>query len=136
MTSKGTRSTVLVTGGAGYVGSHACKALARAGYLPVVYDNLSRSHAWAVKWGPFERGDLLTPARLAAVIKKHRPIAVLHFAALAYVGESVEDPPALLPQKRGRDDQPIAGDARGWSEQNCVLEHLRGLWCAEEDPDP
>ena len=86
------RKRVLVTGGAGYVGSHACKALARAGYVPVVYDNLSRGHAWAVKWGPFERGDLLTPSRLAAVIKQHRPFAVLHFAALAYVGESVEDP--------------------------------------------
>jgi UDP-arabinose 4-epimerase len=70
----------------------ACKALARAGYAPVVYDNLSRGHAWAVKWGSLERGDLLSPARLAAVIRKHRPIAVLHFAALAYVGESVEDP--------------------------------------------
>jgi len=83
---------VLVTGGAGYVGSHACKALARAGYLPVVYDNLSRGHAWAVKWGPLERGDLLNAARLAAVLRKHRPFAVLHFAALAYVGESVTDP--------------------------------------------
>ena len=86
------RKRVLVTGGAGYVGSHACKALARAGYVPVVYDNLSRGHAWAVKWGPLEHGDLLNPARLAAVIGKHRPFAVLHFAALAYVGESVADP--------------------------------------------
>lgn len=83
---------MLVTGGAGYVGSHACKALACAGYLPVVYDNLSRGHAWAVKWGPLERGDLMKTARLTAVLRKHRPIAVLHFAALAYVGESVADP--------------------------------------------
>jgi UDP-arabinose 4-epimerase len=86
------RKRVLVTGGAGYVGSHACKALARAGYAPVVYDNLSRGHAWAVKWGELERGDLLSPSRLAAVFRKHRPHAVLHFAALAYVGESVDDP--------------------------------------------
>ena len=86
------RKRVLVTGGAGYVGSHACKALARAGYLPVTFDNLSRGHAWAVQWGPLERGDLLNPARLAAVFRKHRPAAVLHFAALAYVGESVADP--------------------------------------------
>jgi UDP-arabinose 4-epimerase len=92
MTSKSTRRTVLVTGGAGYVGSHACKALARAGYAPVVYDNLSRGHAWAVQWGGLERGDLLSPARLAAAFRKHRPFAVMHFAALAYVGESVEDP--------------------------------------------
>ena len=92
MRKSDTRKRVLVTGGAGYVGSHACKALARAGYAPVVYDNLSRGHAWAVKWGPFERGDLLSPARLIAVIRKHRPFAVLHFAALAYVGESVDDP--------------------------------------------
>lgn len=82
----------MVTGGAGYVGSHACKALARAGYRPVVYDNLSRGHAWAVKWGPLERGDLLAPGRIADAIRKHRPYAVLHFAALAYVGESVENP--------------------------------------------
>ena len=83
---------MLVTGGAGYVGSHACKALARAGYLPVVYDNLSRGNAWAVKWGPLERGDLANAARLAAILRRHRPFAVLHFAALAYVGESVADP--------------------------------------------
>ena len=86
------RKRVLVTGGAGYVGSHACKALARAGYTPVVYDNLSRGHAWAVKWGPLERGDLMSVSRLKAVFRKHRPFAVLHFAALAYVGESVEEP--------------------------------------------
>ena len=70
MRKSDTRKRVLVTGGAGYVGSHACKALARAGYAPVVYDNLSRGHAWAVKWGPFERGDLLNPARLAAASKQ------------------------------------------------------------------
>ena len=86
--------TVLVTGGAGYVGSHACKALARAGFLPVAYDNLSRGFAQAVKWGPLERGDLLDPERLAAVFAKHRPAAVIHFAAFAYVAESVADPAA------------------------------------------
>jgi UDP-arabinose 4-epimerase len=85
-------STVLVTGGAGYIGSHACKALATAGFTPVVYDNLSRGFEWAVKWGPFERGDLLDQARLEAVIQQHKPIAVMHFAAFAYVGESVAYP--------------------------------------------
>jgi UDP-arabinose 4-epimerase len=85
-------STVLVTGGAGYIGSHACKALAKAGYTPVVYDNLVYGHEWAVKWGPLERGDILDGERLAEVIAAHRPTAVMHFAAFAYVGESVTNP--------------------------------------------
>jgi len=83
---------VLVTGGAGYIGSHACKALRLAGYTPVAYDNLSRGHEWAVKWGPLEEGDTRDGARLREVLKRHRPEAVLHFAAYTYVGESVERP--------------------------------------------
>lgn len=83
---------VLVTGGAGYIGSHTCKALARAGYLPVSYDNLCNGHGWAVKWGPLERGDLLDSERLAAVLAHWQPLAVVHFAAFAYVGESVDKP--------------------------------------------
>ena len=85
-------ATVLVTGGAGYIGSHACKALAAAGHTPVTYDNLIHGHEWAVKWGPLERGDVLDAARLGEVFRAHRPAAVMHFAALAYVGESVIDP--------------------------------------------
>jgi UDP-arabinose 4-epimerase len=84
--------TVLVTGGAGYIGAHACKALAQAGYLPVTYDNLFNGHEWAVKWGPLERGDVLDRQRLDQVIRRHRPNVIMHFAALAYVGESVTDP--------------------------------------------
>ncbi len=84
--------TVLVTGGAGYIGSHACKALARAGYRPVVYDNLSTGNEWAVKWGPLERGDVRDPERVAEVIRLHRPVAAMHFAALALVGESMREP--------------------------------------------
>nr|VFJ53789.1 MAG: UDP-arabinose 4-epimerase [Candidatus Kentron sp. FM]VFJ65404.1 MAG: UDP-arabinose 4-epimerase [Candidatus Kentron sp. FM]VFK08578.1 MAG: UDP-arabinose 4-epimerase [Candidatus Kentron sp. FM] len=83
---------ILVTGGAGYVGSHACKALARAGFTPVTYDNMSRGHPWAVKWGPLEEGDIARRARLDEVIRRYRPMAVMHFAALAYVGESVLNP--------------------------------------------
>jgi len=83
---------ILVTGGAGYIGSHTCKALARAGYLPVVYDNLVYGHEWAVKWGPFERGDILDAARLDEVIRRYKPEAAIHFAAFAYVGESVSEP--------------------------------------------
>jgi UDP-arabinose 4-epimerase len=84
--------TVVVTGGAGYIGSHACKALARAGYLPVSYDNLVYGHDWAVRWGPLEVGDLLDRAALDGVFRKYAPQAVMHFAAYAYVGESVENP--------------------------------------------
>lgn len=84
--------TVLVTGGAGFIGSHTCKALAQAGYTPVCYDNLFRGHASAVKWGPLEIGDILDPLRIAEVLSRYRPMVVIHFAALAYVGESVEGP--------------------------------------------
>ena len=83
---------ILVTGGAGYVGSHACKALAAAGYTPVAYDNLGRGHRELVRWGPLEVGDLADRARLDEVFARHRPEAVMHFAAFAYVGESVQDP--------------------------------------------
>jgi UDP-glucose-4-epimerase GalE len=85
-------STVLVTGGAGYVGSHACKALAAAGHTPIVYDNLSRGHREFARWGPLEVGDLGDAAKLDAVFGRHRIDAVMHFAAFAYVGESVEQP--------------------------------------------
>lgn len=83
---------VLVTGGAGYVGSHACKALATAGYQPITYDSLERGHESAVRWGPLEKGDILDRDRLEAVLKKYAPQSVLHFAAYTYVGESVEQP--------------------------------------------
>lgn len=84
--------TVLVTGGAGYVGSHACLRLAEAGFQPVVFDNLSNGHAEFVKWGPLEVGDIRQPARLDAVFAQYKPVAVLHFAALIEVGESVKEP--------------------------------------------
>ena len=83
---------ILVTGGAGYIGSHACKALAAAGYTPVTFDNLCTGWQDAVKFGPFEQGDLLDRARLDEVFKKHKPAAVMHFAALSQVGESMIDP--------------------------------------------
>ncbi|AQR62336.1 UDP-glucose 4-epimerase GalE [Brevundimonas sp. LM2] len=83
---------VLVTGGAGYVGSHACLALSEAGFEPVVYDNLTNGHAAFVQWGPLEQGDIRDGARLDEVIAKYAPVAVLHFAALIEVGESVKEP--------------------------------------------
>jgi UDP-arabinose 4-epimerase len=83
---------ILVTGGAGYIGSHVCKALAQAGYTPVAYDNLTYGHASAVKWGPLEVGDILDAPRVSAVIRKYGAGAIIHLAAFAYVGESVTDP--------------------------------------------
>ena len=83
---------ILVTGGAGYIGSHACKVLAANGFEPIVYDNLSRGNRWAVKFGPLEVGDLGDTIRLQAVLEKYRPQALMHFAAFAYVGESVANP--------------------------------------------
>jgi UDP-arabinose 4-epimerase len=83
---------VLVAGGAGYIGSHTCKALAATGHTPVVYDNLHTGHEWAVKWGPFERGDINDAATLSAVLRRHRPEAIINFAGLAYVGESNAEP--------------------------------------------
>ena len=81
-----------MTGGAGYIGSHACKALATAGFCPVTYDNLATGWTDAVKFGPFEQGDILDRDRLDAVFARHKPVAVLHFAALSQVGESMRDP--------------------------------------------
>jgi UDP-glucose 4-epimerase len=85
-------ATILVTGGAGYVGSHCCLALKRAGHDVVVYDNLTNGHERFVKWGPFEHGDIRDRARLDAVFAAHKPDAVLHCAALIEVGESVKHP--------------------------------------------
>ena len=83
---------ILVTGGAGYIGSHACKPLSAAGLTPVAFDNLVSGHNWAAKWGPLERGDILDRPRLDEILQKYRPSAVMHFAAYASVGESVEQP--------------------------------------------
>lgn len=85
-------SNVLVTGGAGYIGSHACKALRAAGYTPVTCDNLVTGWQDAVRFGPFERGDLRDRAWLDGVFERHRPVAVLHFAALSQVGEAMSQP--------------------------------------------
>jgi len=87
-----TRPAILVTGGAGFIGSHTCKQLAAAGYLPVVFDNLSRGNDKSVAWGPLVVGDIRDRDALQRAMKTYRPVAVIHFAALAYVGESVSEP--------------------------------------------
>lgn len=83
---------VLVTGGAGYIGSHACKALKGLGYIPVTFDNLSTGWQDAVKFGPFFQGDLLDQQALDTVFTKFNPQAVMHFAALSQVGQSMDAP--------------------------------------------
>jgi UDP-glucose 4-epimerase len=83
---------VLVTGGAGYIGAHACKALSKAGFVPVAFDNLATGHAAAVKFGPFVQGDLMDRASIDAAFAAWKPVAVMHFAALSLVGESMADP--------------------------------------------
>jgi UDP-arabinose 4-epimerase len=83
---------ILVTGGAGYIGSHTAKALAIAGHEPIVLDNLANGHDWAVRWGPFEQGDLSDVEWLRSVFGRHRIEGVIHFAASAYVGESLTEP--------------------------------------------
>ena len=83
---------ILVTGGAGYIGSHAAKCLALAGHSPVVYDNLSRGNKWAVRWGPFVHGELNDKEKLFHTLKHYGIDAVLHFAASAYIGESMREP--------------------------------------------
>ena len=85
-------TNILVTGGAGYIGSHACKALRTAGYTPVTFDNLVTGWQDAVKFGPFERGELTDRARLDEVFSTYKPKAVVHFAALSQVGEAMTEP--------------------------------------------
>ncbi|MFO7727324.1 MAG: UDP-glucose 4-epimerase GalE [Desulfonatronovibrio sp.] len=86
------KPNILVTGGAGYIGSHTCKELASSGYTPITLDNMVYGHDWAVKWGPLVKGDINDPVILDQVFTRFRPEAVIHFAAFAYVGESVTDP--------------------------------------------
>ncbi len=83
---------ILVTGGAGYIGSHTCKALAARGFTPVTYDSMVYGHEWAVKWGPLVKGDIADRAALDAVFDEYKPAGVIHFAAFIAVGESVQDP--------------------------------------------
>jgi len=87
-----TNKTVLVTGGAGYIGSHACKILSKNGFTPVSFDNLVYGHEWAVQWGPLEQGDLSDRSRLEELFTAYDFTAVMHFAAFAYVGESITNP--------------------------------------------
>jgi UDP-glucose-4-epimerase GalE len=89
-------TTILVTGGAGYIGSHVCKALAEAGHRPICFDTLEKGHDWAVRWGPLERGDIGDAVRLNDVLSRYQPSAVIHLAGYIEVGESVNQPERYL----------------------------------------
>jgi UDP-arabinose 4-epimerase len=86
------KQNVLVTGGAGYIGSHTCKSLATAGYRPIAYDDLSEGHASAVRWGPLITADIADREALSRTVERYEISQVIHFAASAYVGESIINP--------------------------------------------
>ncbi len=86
------KKNVLVTGGAGYIGSHVCKLLSQRGYQPIVLDNLVAGYKEFVQWGPFIEADIADEKTMKAVVEKYQPIALMHFAAFTDVGESVRDP--------------------------------------------
>ena len=83
---------ILVTGGAGYIGSHTCKLLFELGHKPIVLDNLSNGRSEFVKWGPFIEGDIIDSGLVLTIVHKYKIESVIHFAANAYVGESILNP--------------------------------------------
>ena len=105
-------TAVLVTGGAGYIGSHVCKALAEAGHRPICFDTLEKGHDWAVRWGPLERGDIGDAARLDDVFRSHRPSAVIHLAGYIEVGELVKQPERYLHNNATKSDVLIEASLR------------------------
>ncbi len=110
--------SILVTGGAGYIGSHTCKALRQAGFAPVTYDNLSRGNVEAVKWGELVVGDLADRALLRATLDRHRPVAVVHFAAFTSVGESNENPTLYYRNNVGSTAELLA------AMRDCDIRHI------------
>jgi UDP-arabinose 4-epimerase len=119
---------ILVTGGAGFIGSHTCKRLHADGFEPVVYDNLSTGHRDAVKWGPFVEGDILDSAALSAAIERFRPRALIHFAASAYVGESVADPAKYYRNNVDGTMTVLDSCRAGGGRGSRLLEQLCHLW--------
>lgn len=103
---------VLVTGGAGYIGSHVSKALAESGYTPVCYDTLEKGHAWAVRWGPLERGDIGCADRLEQVFARYKPRAIVHMAGYIEVGESVRRPDLYLHNNATKSETLVAAALR------------------------
>jgi UDP-glucose 4-epimerase/UDP-arabinose 4-epimerase len=109
------KGSILISGGAGYIGSHCAKAVAEAGYLPIVYDNLSTGHKDFVQWGPLIVADVLDSSKIASTIREHDALAVMHFAAFSSVGESVADPQKYYVNNVGG----TLGLLRGMREAGC-----------------
>ena len=128
-------TNILVVGGAGYIGSHTCLDLSNKGFTPVVYDNLSNGHAEFVKWGVLEEGDIRDRARLDAVLRKYRPAAVVHFAALIEVGQSVKDPTAFFENNVAGTLTLLGALQDGRRRQAGLLVDLRHLWDARSHSD-
>ncbi len=103
---------ILVTGGAGYIGSHVCKALAEAGFRPICLDTLEKGHEWAVRWGPLERGDIGDARHLDEAFRRHQPRAVIHLAGYIEVGESVRQPERYLHNNATKSDTLIEASLR------------------------
>ena len=97
-------TTILVTGGAGFIGSHVCKALAETGHQPICFDTLEKGHDWAVRWGPLLQGDIGDARHLDDVFSRHRPSAVIHLAGYIEVGESVKQPDRYLHNNAAKSD--------------------------------
>src|SRR5258708_9653323 len=95
------KRAILVTGGAGYIGAHCCKAVSEAGYLPVCFDNLSTGHRSFVKWGPLVEGDVSDTRRVADAMAAHEIVAVMHFSAFNQIRESGNDPQKYYFKKSG-----------------------------------
>ena len=128
--------SVLVTGGAGYVGAHCCKALRTAGYLPVVVDNLSTGHENFVRWGPFVRADVRDTSSLVEVFQTHNVSAVLHFAASSYVGKSVIDPQKYYENNLDGALSLLRAMRRTSCGKVSLLQHVCHIWRACIDPHP
>ena len=118
---------ILVTGGAGFVGSHTCKALASHGLRPIVFDNLSRGHRDLVKWGDFVAGNVRNRAEVRAALEHHKVDAVMHFAALAYVGESVNSPLEYYDVNVAGTHSVLSAMQRNRCPNNSAIEQLRHL---------
>ena len=125
---------ILVTGGAGYIGSHTAKALARSGLHPIVFDNLARGHRESVQWGPFLQADLADRNALERTLTGYRIDAVVHFAGFAYVGESMRSPGMYFLNNTANTLNSSRRCGRDWSAPNRVLFDLRNLWRSPAHP--